>query len=313
MAELKSGSWAKEGRWVSKRLIFIGMLGLFSLAQAAVSVFDDAGNRVRLLQPAKRIVSLAPHVTELLFAAGAGESLVGTVEYSDYPVAARNLPLVGGYSRIDLEAVIALSPDLIVAWESGNPTGDVEKLRSLGFQVYLSQPDSIEDVAVSIERFGVLSGSSITASSAANRFRERLARLRKQYSERSSVDTFYQIWNKPMKTVGGKQIISEVIRLCGGRNVFFRLDTFAPTVSVEAVISANPEVIIGSGMGGASAKLRPPWLDDWKYWRSVTAVARDNLFYIPPDLIQRHTPRLLDGAELLCQQLEVARSRRVAR
>ena len=175
MAALKSGSWVKEGRWVSKRLIFIGMLGLFSLAQAAVSVFDDAGNRVRLLQPAKRIVSLAPHVTELLFAAGAGESLVGTVEYSDYPVAARNLPLVGGYSRIDLEAVIALSPDLIVARESGNPTGDVEKLRSLGFQVYLSQPDSIEDVAVSIERFGVLSGSSVTASSAANRFRERLA------------------------------------------------------------------------------------------------------------------------------------------
>ena len=296
-----------------KHLSVITLLAAFNFASADVSVVDDTGATVRLVQPARRIVSLAPHMTETLFAAGAGERMVGAVEYSDYPEAAKKLARVGGYSRFDLEAVAALKPDLVVAWQSGNAAAHLEKLRALGFPLYISQPNRIEDVASEIERLGVLAGTSVAANAVAGQFRERLAGLQKRYAGRPAVRTFYQIWKQPLMTIGGKQIISDVVRLCGGENVFTALSTMAPTVTVEAVIAANPEAIIASGMGGVEANSRPEWLDDWKRWTSITAVARDNLFFVQPELIQRHTPRLLDGAERLCQHLETTRSRRPAK
>ena len=274
-------------------------------AQAEVSVRDDIGNTVRLAQPAKRIVSLAPHMTETLFAAGAGERIVGTVDYSDYPEAAKKIQRVGGYSRLDLEAIAALKPDLIVGWQSGNAAAHLDKLKGLGYTIYVSQPNRIEDVASEIERLGTLAGGA-TAAAEAKRFRERLAALRAQYSGKASVRTFYQIWKQPLMTVGKNQIISDAIRLCGGENVFGKLEQMAPTVTVEAVIAANPETIIASGMGDS----RPEWLDDWKKWTGIEAVKRDNLFFVPPELIQRHTPRLLEGTEILCKHLETVRGRR---
>ncbi len=272
----------------------------------AVSVVDDSGATVRLAQPARRIVSLAPHLTETLFAAGAGERIVGTVEYSEYPPAASRIARVGGYSRIDLERIAALQPDLIIAWQSGNAAAHLDRLRGLGLPLYLSQSNQIADVAREIERLGVLAGSPAIASDAARQFRQRLAGLQQRYGARPPVRTFYQIWKQPLMTVGRRQIISDVIQLCGGENVFGRLETMASAVTVEAVIAANPEAIVASGMGES----RPEWLDDWQRWRSITAVARGNLFFVPPDLIQRHTPRLLDGAEGLCRHLETARARR---
>ena len=276
------------------------------LASAEVSVVDDSGNVLRLAHPARRIVTLAPHLAETVFAAGAGDRLVGTVEFSDFPEAVRSIPKVGGYSRLDLEAIAALKPDLIIGWASGNAPAHIEKLRALGFPVYISQPNQIGDVANEIERLGILAGTETAAQATATRFRERFADLQKRYSSRPAVRTFYQIWKQPLMTIGGKQIISDVVRLCGGENVFAKLETMAPTVTVEAVIAVNPEAIVASGMNAA----RPEWLDDWKRWASIIAVARDNLFFVPPELIQRHTPRLLEGAERLCRHLETARSRR---
>lgn len=278
-------------------------------ALAAIVVRDDSGATVTLAQPARRIVTLAPHLAETLYAAGAGDALVGAVEYSGYPAAAARKPSVGGYSRLDLEAIVALKPDLVIAWQSGNAAAQIERLRALGLAVYLSQPNRIDDVAGEIERFARLAGTGAVGDAAATRFRQRLAALRQRYSARPTVRTFYQIWTQPLMTVGGAQIISSVIGLCGGENVFAGLPALAPTVTVEAVIAANPEAIVASGMGEA----RPEWLDDWKRWTSITAVARDNLFFVPPDLIQRHTERLLDGAERLCQHLETARRRRPPR
>ena len=288
------------------RLFAVALLAAAKLSLADVSVLDDTGATVRLAQPARRIVSLAPHVTETLFAAGAGEHIGGTVEYSDYPEAAKKLPRVGGYSRFDIEAVAALKPDLIVAWQSGNSAAHVGKLRVLGFPLYISQPNRIDDVASEVQRLGILAGTSKVGNAAARQFREHLAGLQQRYAQRPRVRTFYQIWKQPLMTIGARQIISAVVSLCGGENVFAGLETFAPTVTVEAVVAANPEAIVASGMGES----RPEWLDDWKRWTSITAVARDNLFFVPPELIQRHTPRLLDGAERLCQHLETARSRR---
>ncbi|GHU34640.1 cobalamin-binding protein [Betaproteobacteria bacterium] len=291
---------------MSKHLFFLVFAVASSLALAEVTVTDDTGVTVRLSQPARRIVTLAPHLAETVFAAGAGDRLAGTVDYSDYPEAARSVPKVGGFSRLDLETIVALKPDLIIAWHSGNAPSDIDKLRGFGFPIYVSQPNRLEDIADEIERLGQLAGSSEAADAAACQFRTRLAGLQKQYGERPVVRMFYQIWKQPLSTIGGKQIISSVIRLCGGENVFGKLETIAPVISIEEVIAANPEAIIASGMDEA----RPEWLDDWKRWPTISAVARGNLFFVPPDFIQRHTPRLLDGAEQLCRQLEIARSKR---
>ena len=284
------------------------LLSASNALAAGISVRDDTGATVSLAQPAQRIVTLSPHLAETVFAAGAGGRIVGTVDYSNYPEAARRIPRVGGYSRFDLEAVVALKPDLIIAWEGGNAPAHLQKLRRLGLPVYLSQINRLEDIASEIERIGALAGTRQSADTAARTFRQRLADLQARYAGRPVVRTFYEVWHQPLKTIGGQQFISSVIRLCGGENVFGTLTAMAPDVTVEAVLAANPEAIIASGMGEA----RPEWLDDWQARPGLLAAQRKNLFFIPPDLIQRHTPRLLDGAERLCQHLETARSRRPA-
>lgn len=291
---------------------FLALTTAFALATSAHAdlVFkDDTGQEVRLKAPAKRIVSLAPHAAESLYAAGGGDKLVGTVDYSDYPPAAKKVPRVGGYSRVDLEAVVALKPDLVIAWESGNNMTQVEKLKALGLAVYVFQPNQMEEVAGQLERLGQLAGSEAIAKPAAERFRQRLNSLRQANAGKPKVRVFYQIWKAPLMTVGGPQIISDAIRLCGGENVFGQLGQMAPTVSVEAVLETNPEAIVATGMGDA----RPEWLSDWDKWTQMTAVKRGNLFHINPDIMQRHTPRILDGAEQLCAHLDIARSRRPAK
>ncbi len=272
---------------------------------ADVVVTDDTGATVRLKGPARRIVSLAPHVTETLFAAGAGPSIVGAVEYSDYPEAAKRVPRIGGYSKLDLEAIAALKPDLAVGWASGNAPAHIAKLKALGIPIYLSQPERIDDVARSLERYGELAGSQDAAREAAAAFLARLQALRERYGDRPKVRTFYQIWKQPLMTVGGSQVIDDVIRLCGGENVFADLKLLSPKVTVEAVLAADPEAVVASGMGEA----RPEWLDDWRQWKGLAAVRHGNLFFIPPDLLQRHTPRLIEGATQLCAHLETARER----
>lgn len=276
------------------------------LAQADLVIKDDTGQEVRLRGPAKRIITLAPHAAESLFAAGAGDKLVGTVDYSDYPPEAKKLPRVGGYSRIDLEAVAALKPDLVMAWESGNNMTQVDKLKALGLTVYVSQPNTIENIADQLEKMGRLAGTEAVANAAAERFRKRLEAIRAANAGKPKVRVFYQIWTSPLMTVGGPQIISDAIKICGGENVFGQLKQMAPNVTVEAVLEADPEAIIATGMGDA----KPEWLHDWDKWTRMTAVKRNNLFHINPDIMQRHTPRILDGTEKLCAHLDVARSHR---
>jgi iron complex transport system substrate-binding protein len=289
-----------------RSLLLLVLAACARAACADISLRDDSGAEVRLKEAARRIVSLAPHITEILFAAGAGDRVVGTVDYSDYPPAASRIARVGNYTNLDLETILALKPDLVIGWQSGNAPTDLEQLKRLGVAVFLSEPDRIEDVAGSLERFGELAGTSSLAKPAAAAYRARLNDLRRRYSGRPQVRTFYQIWPDPPITVGGRQIIGSAIGLCGGQNIFGDLAMMAPVVSVEAVLAADPEVIVASG----ADQTRPAWLDDWRRWPQLTAVARDNLFSIPPDLIQRHTPRLLDGAEQLCRDLETARQRR---
>ena len=287
-------------------LLLAGFACLSAAVRAEIAVTDASGATLHLAAPARRIVSLAPHITELLYAAGAGDRLVGNVDYGNYPPQAAALPRVGGYSRLDIEAIVALRPDLVIGWQSGNPPAALARLRALGIAVFVSQPNRIADVATELENYGRLAGTEARANAAAARFRQRLAALRQRYAERPPVTVFYQIWRQPLMTVNDQQIIADAIRLCGGRNVFGALPVLAPTVSVEAVIAANPEAIVASGMGDE----RPEWLDDWRRWPALIAVQRGNLYFIPPEEIQRHTPRLLDGAEKLCRALDDARGKR---
>ncbi len=288
-------------------LLGVALLCLNLAAHADIVVKDDTGAEVHLKQPAHRVIALTPHIAETLMAAGAGERLVGAVQFSDYPEAVKKIPRIGSYARLDMEAIIALKPDLVIGWQAGNSPTHIEKIRQLGIPVYLSQPNRIEDIAHDLERFGQLMGNQEGALAAAA-FRARLAALRERYLNQPVLRVFYEVWNKPLMTVGRTQIIGDVIRLCGGENVFGQLRQMAPTVTVEAVLAANPEAIVASGMDEA----RPEWLDDWRRWPQLMAVARGNLYFIPPDIIQRHTPRLLDGAERLCRQIETSRGKRPA-
>ncbi|MDH5231936.1 MAG: cobalamin-binding protein [Gammaproteobacteria bacterium] len=270
---------------------------------ADVQVIDDFGLKVTLNKPAKRIISLAPHATEQLFAAGAGQQIVAVVKYSDYPDAAKTIESIGSYRSIDIERIVALKPDLIVAWPSGNKQKAVDKLKALGLNVYQSQPEEILQIAESIEKLGVLSGHGVHAKKSAMVFRQEYDQLRTQYANKKTVRLFYQIWNKPIMTINGSHLISKVMGLCGGENVFAELSASAPKLDVEAVIQRNPEVIIASGM----SEERPEWLDEWRQWKAMQAVKQNKLYFIPPDIIQRHSPRILQGAAQLCEHLEHAR------
>ncbi|MCW8885729.1 MAG: cobalamin-binding protein [Motiliproteus sp.] len=287
---------------VAKLLLLVSALSASS-AYGEVTVVDDMGLRVTLKQPAQRIISLSPHSTEMLYSAGAGDKVVGVVSFSNYPEAATRLPQVGGYRQIDLEAVLALQPDLVVGWHSGNPKVAIERIRSLGIPVYLTEPRAIEQIATNLERLGSLTGSAFVAKAKAGDFRARLQFLQQTYQHRTPVSVFYQVWNEPLMTINGEHMINSLIELCGGKNVFSELPAIAPTISRESVLAANPEVIVASGMN----EERPDWLDHWRKWSGLEAVRRNNLFFVPPDLLQRQTVRVMDGAEQLCSHLQTAR------
>ena len=275
-------------------------------AVADICVEDDSGAKVCLSKPAQRIIALSPGATELVYAAGGGDNLVAAVSYCDYPEAAKALPRVGSYNRFDQEAILAQKPDLLIAWIEGNPAEQLAKLKSLGLTIYYTQLSDFDDVSSSLERLGKLAGSDAQAKLAADKFRAGIADLERRYRKSAPVTVFQQIWNKPLMTVNNEHIISEATRICGGVNVFGDLPNLSARIDNEAVLAADPEAIIAGGMGEENRD----WLDEWLRFSGLTAVRRNNLFFIPPSTIQRPTPRLLEGTTLLCQHLETARGRR---
>jgi iron complex transport system substrate-binding protein len=270
-----------------------------------VTATDDAGNVVTLARPVERIVSLAPHATELLFAAGAGARVVGVVAHSDWPREARALPRVGDANALDLERIVAFAPDLVVAWPYTMPA-QLEALRARGATIFVSDPKTIAGIARDTEALGTLAGTSATALPAAAALRARDAALAAKYKGAPAISVFYEVWNDPLQTIGGRHLISQAIALCGGANVFDAQTLAAPTVSFEAVVAAAPEVIIAGSDDGR----RPPWLDDWKRWRDIPAIRYGNLFVANGDLMHRSGPRFVDGVESLCVMLDQARANR---
>jgi iron complex transport system substrate-binding protein len=272
---------------------------------ATVQAVDDRGKIVVLQGPARRIVALAPHVTELVFAAGAGDRLVGVTAFSDYPEAAKALPVVGDYGNTDPERILQLHPDLVIAWQGANRGGDVSRLERLGLPVFVTDPHRLDDIPRLLEAIGRLAGTEEAAGRAAADFRARWRELSRRYAHRRPVRLFYEIWHEPLMTVNDANFIGDVIRLCGGRNVFGSAPTEAPAVGLENVLAENPEAIIVSGMGRPDPGAR----DAWRRFPRLAAVRGGHLFFIPPDLLQRPTPRILQGAGRLCGQLEQVRTR----
>ncbi|MFC0134421.1 cobalamin-binding protein [Massilia eurypsychrophila] len=271
---------------------------------ADISVHDDGGNLVTLKNPARRIVSLAPHVTELLYAAGGGDKIVGAVSYSDYPEAAKLLPRVGGNRQIDIERVIALQPDLIVVWMHGSAHRQIDMLRKLNVPIYQSEPKKLDDIAGNLLRLGRLMGTDRAAIGAAAEVREGFAALTQKYARRAPVRLFYQVWDKPLYTLSNGSIVSDAMRLCGGVNIFGDLAITAPVVSIEAVLQADPEAIFGTSeknYGGVNL---------WRPYAGMQAVKRDNLFTLNGELLNRAGPRMVAGTAALCEKLELARQRR---
>ena len=286
----------------------LAMLCLHGLqaAAAAVTVQDDEGSKVTLDKPAQRVVSLAPHVTELLFAAGGGRKVVGVVDYSDYPPEARALPRVGSHRQIDLERLIALKPDLLVVWLHGGAARQLEPLRRLGIPVYVSEPHRIADIGPTLRRLGLLLGTEAEAGRSADAFERRLAAIEANYASRPPVKVFYQVWDRPLYTLNGSHTASDAIRICGGQNIFAALPVTAPTVTVEAVLKENPEVIVSGNRPNQDSA----GLEAWKQYPSLLAARRGNLVTIDADQLVRPGPRILDGTATLCERLDEARGRR---
>ena len=273
-------------------------------AQSEACVHDALDQQLCLASPAERIVSLSPGATELLFSAGAGDRVVAVSAWSDYPPRAEALPQVGDSNRLDLETIVALSPDLVGAWRDGNSRAQLEKLSAIGINVFWLAPRRFDDIAQAVEQLALLTGQPELGRQQAAEFRQGLSELQAEYADTRPIRVFFQIWDQPLMTVNREELISKAITLCGGVNVFADLPRLVPRISAEAVVAANPDAIVTSGEDNSDLS----GLARWQQFPELTAVKNENLFIEPPSLLARPTFRMLDGTRHLCQTLERARA-----
>jgi iron complex transport system substrate-binding protein len=258
--------------------------------------------------PATRIVSLSPHITELFFAVGAGGRLIGADSFSNYPPEAKRIERVADVFAIDVERLIALKPDLVVYWKSGTPRRQQEQLQSLGLNLYGTEQRSLADIEAALIEFGRLGGTRDQARTAAASFHADLQRLRDRYSGRDTLKVFYQVWDRPLYTLTGAHVVSEVLTLCGATNVFSDLKGLAPVVDTESVLARNPDVIIVAAIGAEGVRQARAW----SRFSDLNAARTKRIYLIEPDLLNRMTPRILQGVEQLCKTLDQARLRSAA-
>jgi iron complex transport system substrate-binding protein len=254
-------------------------------------------------EAAPRIISLSPHITELLFAAGAGDRIVGVDDASDYPPAVAGIARLGEPSALDVEALLRLKPTLIVLWDSGTPARRKAELQRLNLRLYVTDQHHLDDIGTALLEFGRLAGTEPVAAAAARRYRDELADLRAQYAARPRLKVFYQVWDRPLYTLSGTHLVSEVLSLCGGDNVFADLTTLAPAIDREAVLTRNPDVILIAASGAEGARQRA----DWDRFGYIRAVRNHHVFSVDPSLVGRMAPRILQGVREVCDLLDAAR------
>lgn len=267
------------------------------------SARSDESSQGRIL----RIVTLSPHLAELVFAVGAGDLLVGVSAYTDFPEAAADLPVIGDAFNLDQEQLTLLEPDLLLAWNTGTPAHVIDELRARGYAIEVVTTTALDDIAAALLMIGALTGHEEDAARAAARFTDGLEAIGEASQEAASISVFYQVDVRPLYTINGTHFVSQVIDLCGGTNIFSDLDGLAPLVSVEAVLERNPEVMLASSDAGESA------FDEWDRWPDVPANRFGNRFLMPANDIGRPTPRILEGARAVCSALETGRANREKR
>lgn len=282
-------------------MIVLSTLSDSALAQ--LQVLDDSGQMIHLSQPSKRVISLSPGLTELIYAAGGAANIQAVVSYSNYPEVAKKLPQIGSYNALDIEKILLLQPDLIVAWKSGNPKHQIEQLKKLGLTVYVSEPNDFMDIPATIIKLGQLMATESDARKSAHEFIRQFKYLKDHYRKEEKAArkrVFIQIWNNPVMTVNQQHLISKVIALCHGENIFGQNRGLTNTPSFEAILQRDPEIIIATGMAESSEQ----WLNRWRQWPFLSAVKNNHLYAANPDHLVRHTPRILLGIQEVCQLLE---------
>ena len=271
---------------------------------AAIEVIDDNGDKLTIASVAQRIISLSPNTTEILFHIGAGEKIVGADEYSNYPQAANKIVRVNNHAAANYELILSLKPDVVIAWQSGNGEKIISRIRELNIPVFVVETSSLEDIPNLYRRLGQLSGRDSQANIQAENFSKRLNQLRTTYSSREQIRLFYQIWNEPLMTLNGDHMVTDMIELCGGVNVFADAAALVPYVNIESVVAANPHIII-SGGNNKTDLLASGF---WRKWTGISAVKHQHLYAIPSDLLQRHSDRILEGTGLMCEYIDLVRS-----
>ncbi|QUM79586.1 cobalamin-binding protein [Moritella sp. 5] len=241
----------------------------------------------------QRIVSLSPHTTELVFAAGAGDRLIGVSAYSDYPEEAKALPIVASSQQINIETILALEPDMIIYWQQGNSAADINQLKKFGIPVYASKTGGLADVATQIQKLGEVFGTQAIANPVSNRYLKALDQLREDYKNNPKQDLFYQVWATPLMTVASDPWLQEQFALCGFNNVFSDSPVPYPVINIEQVLVKQPAVIIAGTVNNSE-------LQQWQTWKSIPAVKNGNIFRINPDVSHRFSPRVLTGIKTLC-------------
>ncbi len=280
------------------------VLILVSFTAQALSVEDDAGRQVSLEQPARRIVTLAPHLTEQLFSLGVGERVIATVEYSDYPKEALSIPRIGGAEEMSAEVILALQPDLVVAWDSGSPVEVLALLESLGVVVYRASSQSLLGVSKTLSDLAVLTQQSEVATPLIAAFDADIEKVVSLYRNKRTVSVFYQLWYEPLMTANKQQMINEMITLCGGRNLFANQREVVPQTSVESIVVLSPEVILAPEQGTPIN-----WQERWLAWPEISAVRQQHLYTLNADLVNRPTLRSVQGLRQVCHLLDKVRTR----
>ena len=284
----------------------LGIIGFVAIAVGAgassIEVKDDFGRIVSLEKPAQRIISLAPHNTENLFSAGAGDKVVGVVEYSDYPPQARNILSVGSHVQFNMETILSLQPDLIVAWRGGNNGGSLDQLERLGLTVYYSEPRTFADILSNIHDIAILSGTEDKMDDDVDSLQSTIEKTRQEYAQRQGIGVFYQVWSDPLITLNGEHFISRVLEVCGAVNLFAELPIIAPQINVESVIQANPDAIVTGMTDGVV-----PDMSLWRKWPNINAVKNDAFVFVDADRMHRHTLRMLNSIPPFCRQLDDVR------
>ena len=283
------------------RVAAFALFAAVSAAAHALQATDDRGVTISLVRPAWRMVTLAPHLAEIAFAAGAGAKLAGVSSFSRHPAEAQRLPVVASYGRVDVERLIALRPDLVLAWRSGNSPLQIDRLERIGIRVFVTEARALADIPRIVRLVGALADSAEVAEGRARQFENEVADLRKRYAAERRVAVFLEIWHAPLLTVNGGHLISDALRLCGGHNVFAAAKTLTPLVSREQILDARPEAIVTGGFGSEA-------LQAWKGLESVPAVRNRRIYAIDPDWLHAQGPHVLQGVRALCGRLELARN-----